>query len=83
MEPIPRIARHEAIDRDELFVHDSRVTSDQARPVAVEELQLAIDHVEHLAGPFADVRRGEPSGGTVASARPICPSACWPVSLVE
>jgi hypothetical protein len=26
MEPIPAIARHEAIDRDELLVHDWRVT---------------------------------------------------------
>ena len=83
MEPVPRIACHEAIDRDELLVHDSRVTSDQARSVAVEELQLAIDHVERLAGPFADVRREAPSGGTVASTKPICPSACWPVGLVE
>jgi hypothetical protein len=74
--------RHEAIDRDGLLVHDSRVTSDQARSVAVEELQLAIDHVKRLAGPFADMRRGTPSG-TVASARPICPPGCWPVSLVE
>ena len=26
MEPIPKVARHEAIDRDELLVHDWQVT---------------------------------------------------------
>jgi hypothetical protein len=51
--------------------------------VAVEELQLAIDHVERLVSPLMDVRRGTPHGGTVASTRPLCPPVYWPVSLVE